>query len=108
MKVDFNQYPPQKFVSEFRQFLWDKKPPNFKVTLKWELVPDEDDHEEELQQGTALGLKTAQETYLSQPFMHGNIHMGIVTLHASPCSVVAVPVLTACVLPALLPCHLSI
>lgn len=47
VKVEFDRYPPQKFLGDLRRFLRNNEPPNFKVDLKWELVDKE--YEEELQ-----------------------------------------------------------
>ena len=51
VNIEFDKYPPQKFLGDFWRFLLDNKPRNFSINLKWELASTEE--EKELQQGTA-------------------------------------------------------
>ena len=52
MKVEFDRYPPQKFLSDLRRFLQENKPPNSQIQFTCELA-DPAGYEEEMQQGTA-------------------------------------------------------
>jgi len=52
VKVEFDRYPPQRFLGELRRFLRENKPPNFSLELKWELVNEQ--YEEELLQGKSI------------------------------------------------------